>query len=108
MSCDSESRANLPVVADDGGGGDHGLGDGARAVGDGQSGGLSDGVGLAAVGDLGRSRAVGHVGLDNLGDNSHVGSGHSASGKSEGDSVLHLDGIRCLVGRLVLGMDVGV
>lgn len=31
---------HLPGVADDGAGGDHRLGDGARAVGDGQGGGL--------------------------------------------------------------------
>jgi hypothetical protein len=40
------------VVADNSGGGDDGLGDGARAVSDGQGGGLSDGVGLVAVDDL--------------------------------------------------------
>lgn len=97
------------VVADDGGGGDHGLGDGARAVGDGQSGGLSDRVGLVTVGDLGGSRAVGDVGLDDLSDDGNVLVSHGASGgKGESESVLHLDGIRCLVGRLVLGMNVGV
>lgn len=83
------------VVADDGGGGDHGLGDGARAVGDGQSGGLSDRVGLVTVGDLGGLGAVGHVGLDDLGDDGDVLVSHGASGgNSESESVLHLDGIR--------------
>lgn len=61
------------------------------------------------MGDLSGSRAVGNVRLDNLGDDGDVLGGHGASGgESEGDSVLHIDGIRWVVGRLVLGMDVGV
>lgn len=43
------------------------LGDSARAVGDGEGGGLSDGVGLVAVGESGRLRAVGGDGGEDLG-----------------------------------------
>lgn len=53
----------LPGGARGGHGGVDWLGDGARAVGDGQGGGLGDGVGHAVVGDLGGLRAVGGVGL---------------------------------------------
>jgi hypothetical protein len=42
------------------------LGDCARAVGNGESGGLSDGVGLVAVGESGRLRAVGGESGDDL------------------------------------------
>lgn len=42
------------------------LGDCARAVGDGEGGGLSDGVGLVAVGESGRLRAVGGDGGEDL------------------------------------------
>lgn len=54
----------------------------------------SDGVGLGAVGDLGRSRAVGGVLVDDLSDNSHVlGPGVGANGSSdESNSVLHFVG----------------
>lgn len=72
------------------------LGDGARAVGDGEGGGLGDSVGLAVVGDLGGSRAVGSE-LSN--DLSHVGSvgvglsnGSEASGSSSDDET-HVDGV---------------
>lgn len=86
----------LPVVADNSGGGHDGLGDGARAVSDGQGGGLSDGVGLAAVGDLGRARAVGGVDIDNLGGDGDVGvgSGASGGGNDSSDRELHFDGIK--------------
>lgn len=78
-------------------GGDDGLGDGARAVGDGQGGGLSDGVGLVAVGDLSGLRAVGDVGGDDLSDDGHVAVGvgrDAGNGKSGDGGELHLDGIR--------------
>lgn len=80
-------------MADDSGGGDHGLGDGAGAVSDGQGGGLSDGVGLAAVGDLSGAGAVGGVGSDDLGGVGDValGVGRDAGGESEGSSELHFD-----------------
>lgn len=84
---------NLPVVADDGGGSNHGLGDGARAVGDGEGGSLGDGVGLATVGDLGSGRAVGGVHINDLGDVRDVGVGRDTSdgGENGGSSELHLD-----------------
>jgi hypothetical protein len=83
-------------VADDGGGGDDGLGDSAAAVGDSQSGGLSDGEGLGADGDLGGLRAVGHVGLNDLGNVGDVVASEGTGGGSKGDgeSGLHLDGIK--------------
>jgi hypothetical protein len=82
-------------------GGDHRLGDGARAVGDGQGGGLGDGVGLGAVDDLGGTRAVGHDLVDGGGGVGHVAvvaSGSDADGGDGkgGDGELHLDGIRFL------------
>jgi hypothetical protein len=43
------------------------LGDGARAVGDGQSSSLSDRVGVASLSEGGGARAVGSVGSDDLG-----------------------------------------
>jgi len=83
------------VVADNSGGGDDGLGDGARAVSDGEGGGLSDGVSLVTVGDLGGARAVGGVDVDDLsgvGDVAGVAS-IDASGSSEDGSSreLHFD-----------------
>jgi hypothetical protein len=42
------------------------VGDGARAVGDGEGGGLGDGVGLAVVHESGRLRAVGGQSSDDL------------------------------------------
>jgi len=88
-------------VADNNAGGDHGLGDGARAVGDGEGGGLSDGVGLGAVGDLSGLRAVGGVGLDNLGHNGDVGvavtvsvGGDTNGGSKDDSGELHFDGIK--------------
>lgn len=97
MSRDEYEQAEgLPGGA---GGDDRGvdwLGDGARAVGDGEGGGLSDGVGLAVVGDLGGSRAVGGELSDDL---SHVGSvgvglgnGSEASGSSSDDET-HVDSV---------------
>lgn len=83
-------------VAHNLGGGLDGLGDGARAVGDGDGAGLGDGVGLVTVGDLGGLRAVGGVLVNDLGDDSDVasvaGGGASGSGEDSSDSELHLDG----------------
>ena len=83
-------------MADNRAGGDDRLGDGARAVSDGESGGLSDGPGLGAVGDLSRTRAVGGVDVNDLGGDSDVavGSGASGGGKDSGDSELHCGGIK--------------
>lgn len=63
-----------------------GLGDGARAVGDGQGGGCGDSVGLGAVGDGGGSRAVGGHGSDDLGgvDDGVVGGGLSSGDEAGG------------------------
>ena len=84
---------NLPVVADNGGGGEDGLGDGARAVSDGQGGGLSDGVGLVAVNDLSGTGAVGGVSSNDLGGVGNVlGVGGNASSESESSSELHFEG----------------
>lgn len=62
---------------------------GARAVGNGQSTGISDRVCLAVVGDLGRLRTVGGVGRENLSDIG-CGSGgilsRDANGESSGGS----------------------
>jgi hypothetical protein len=81
------------VVADNSGGGDDGLGDGARAVSDGQGGGLSDGVGLVAVNDLSGTGAVGGVSSNDLGGVGNVlGVGGNASSESESSSELHFDG----------------
>lgn len=49
------------------------VGDGAGAVGDGEGGGLLDGVSLGAVGDDRGTRAVGGEGVDDLGDIDGVG-----------------------------------
>jgi len=86
-------QSNLPVVADNSGGGDDGLGDGARAVSDGQGSGLSDGVGLVAVNDLSGTGAVGGVSSNDLGGVGNVlGVGGNASSESESSSELHFDG----------------
>jgi hypothetical protein len=88
------SIGDLPGVADDNWGHGDWLGDGARAVGDGEGGGLSDGVGLVVVGQGGGSRAVGGVSSDDLGNvgDVAVGSdgGHEGSGDGGGGE-LHLD-----------------
>lgn len=85
---------NLPVVANDSGGGDDGLGDGARAVSDGEGGGLGDSVSLVAVDDLSRTGAVGSVGSDDLGGVGNVlGVGSDASSESESSSELHFVGL---------------
>lgn len=87
-------RRSGAVVANDSGGGDDGLGDGARAVSDGEGGGLSDGVGLVAVDDLSRTGAVGGVGSDDLGGVGNVlGVGSDASSESESSSELHFVGL---------------
>jgi hypothetical protein len=81
------------VVADNSGGGEDGLGDGARAVSDGQGGGLSDGVGLVAVDDLSGTGAVGGVSSNDLsGVGNVLGVGSNAGSESEGSSELHFDG----------------
>lgn len=81
------------VVADNSGGGQDGLGDGARAVSDGQGGGLSDGVGLVAVNDLSRTGAVGGVSSNDLGGVGDVlGVGSDAGSESESSNELHVDG----------------
>jgi hypothetical protein len=88
------------VVADLVGLLNNGLGDGARAVGDGDGTGLLDGDGLVAVDDLRGERAVGDVLVDDLGDDGDVlAVGVRASGggsEDSGDSELHVDGIRFL------------
>lgn len=85
--------ASRAVVADNSGGGDDGLGDGARAVSDGQGSGLSDGVGLVAVNDLSGTGAVGGVSSNDLGGVGNVlGVGGNASSESESSSELHFDG----------------
>lgn len=89
--CRNES---LPGAADDNWGHVDWLGDGARAVGDGEGGGLSDGVGLVVVGQGGGLRAVGGVlgeDLSDVGDVA-VGSdgGHEGSGDGGGGE-LHLE-----------------
>lgn len=60
---------------------------------------LSDGVGLAAVGDLGSEGAVGDVGLDDVGDDGDVArrnvDGRDADGgESDSSGELHFVGIR--------------
>lgn len=86
-------QSNLPVVADNSGGGEDRLGDGARAVSDGQGGGLSDGVGLVAVNDLSGTGAVGGVSSNDLGGVGNVlGVGGNASSESESSSELHFEG----------------
>jgi hypothetical protein len=72
--------------------------DGARAVGDGKSGGRGDGVGRVSVGQRGGSWAVCGVLADNIGDiDGAVGVGRGAShkgGSSSGDGETHVDGIK--------------
>jgi hypothetical protein len=81
------------VVADNRGGHDDGLGDGARAVSDGQGGGLSDGVGLVAVDDLSGTGAVGGVSSNDLsGVGNVLGVGSNAGSESDSSSELHFDG----------------
>lgn len=71
-------------------------GDGAGALGDGQSSGRSDGVGLGAVGDLGSLGAVGGVDINDLGGDGNVGVGRGTNGDGDerGDGELHFVGIR--------------
>jgi hypothetical protein len=94
----TELLVKVPQVWQATTGGDDRLGDGARAVGDGQRGRLGNRVRLAAVGDLSGLRAVGGVHVDNLGDDSGVAGiasrGASSSGEDGGNSELHLVGIR--------------
>lgn len=90
---DIHLQSNLPVVADNSGGGEDRLGDGARAVSDGQGSGLSDGVGLVAVNDLSGTGAVGGVSSNDLGGVGNVlGVGGNASSESESSSELHFEG----------------
>jgi hypothetical protein len=58
------------------------LGDGARAIRDGQSGGLGDGVGLATMGQHGSLWTVGGEGRDSLNDG-RVACSHSTGGQSQ-------------------------
>jgi len=85
----------VAAVADNGRGDLDGAGDGARAVGDGQGGGSSDGPGLGAVGDLGSLRAVGGVNIDNVGNVGNVLGGSDTGGSGENNGrELHFDGIK--------------
>jgi len=84
-------------------GGADGLGDRARAVGDGQGGGLSDGVGDATMGDLSSFRAVGGVGSHNLSRVDWagvvapgIGTGDEGGGSSDSSGETHVDGINYL------------
>lgn len=80
-------------AGDRGVGGD-GLGQGARAVGDRQGGGLGDRVGLAVVGQGGGLRAVGSQGSDDLGGVGHVASRDGGGqGEDGSDRELHFDGV---------------
>lgn len=76
---------------------DNWLGDGAWAVGDGESGGLSDGVGNIVEGQGGWPRAVGGEGSVDLSDPGDVASsgsdGSHKGGGDGGDRELHLDGL---------------
>jgi hypothetical protein len=58
------------------------LGDGARAIRDGQSGGLGDGVGLATMGQSGSLWTIGGEGRDGLNDG-RVACSHSTGGQSQ-------------------------
>lgn len=90
-------------VALDGAGHVDWLADGARAVGDGQSGGLSDSVGLAAVGEGGCLRAEGDElshDLGGVGDIAVGSSRSSSESKNGGDLELHVDGC-CFGGRVL-------
>ena len=77
-------------------GGIDGTGDGARAVLNGQGGGLGDRVGLASQGELGSVRAVGGVGVNDLGGDGDVlgpgGVDTSNSGEDDSSSELHFVG----------------
>jgi len=81
-----------------------GLGDRAWAVGDGQGGGLSDGVGDTTVGDLSGLRAVGLVGSHNLSRVDWelgivapgIGTSDKGGGSSDGSGETHFDGINYL------------
>lgn len=87
-------------MADNSGGHDDGLGDGARAVSDGQGGGLSDGVSLVAVDDLSRTGAVGGVSSNDLGGVGDVlGVGSDAGSESESSNELHVDGFGGVFGN---------
>lgn len=60
---------------------------------------LSDGVGLAAVGDLGSKGAVGGVLVDNVGNNGDVARGNvdgrdADGGEDDSSGELHFVGIR--------------
>jgi hypothetical protein len=79
-------RGNVAGVADDLGDNGHRLGDRARAVGDGESGSLSDGIGGAAVGDLGGRGAEGGDSRDDLSGVGHVAPGVGASNGSKNGS----------------------
>jgi hypothetical protein len=56
--------------------------DGARAIRDGQSGGLGDGVGLATMGQSGSLWTIGGEGRDGLNDG-RVACSHSTGGQSQ-------------------------
>lgn len=64
---------------------------------------LGDSVRLGAVGDLGGSRAVGGVHVNDLGDDRGValvvGRGASSGGEDDGSGELHLVGIKRLLGE---------
>jgi len=90
------SRDRAGGVSSGGGSVDR-LGDGARAVSDGQGGGLSDGVSVGTNGELGGRGAVGGVDIDNLGGDGDVG-GNGVRGLGTSDergngsnSELHFD-----------------
>lgn len=93
----STGRYSGASVADDAGGRVDRLADGARAVGDGECGGLGHGIGLTTVSDLGSSRAVGGVGGNDLSGVCNVGSiavrglGASGQSNSSSDGELHFD-----------------
>lgn len=88
--------------------------DSARAVGDGQGGGLSDCVGLVVEGHGSGLRAVGGVGGVNLSDIGDVAVGSDSGHEGSGDGSvreLHLDGVFYLLWRvkkrvLTIGEDV--
>ncbi|MCQ9255619.1 hypothetical protein NQ103_09160 [Vibrio parahaemolyticus] len=78
------------------------LGEGARAVGDGEGGGLGDGVSLVVDNDGGGSRAVGGVGSDDLGGPDNLAanggggvlvSGSKADEGSGGNEELHFESL---------------
>jgi len=63
----------------------------ARAVGDGQGGGLGDGVGVTVVGKLSGLRAVGGESSDGLVDVSSLGLDGSGKASSSDGRVTHFD-----------------